>query len=337
LEDADVNTARRMGLILTTLFAAATLATAAQQDRGQASLTWLSIPSSPRDAALGVTVSLSDRDASTALHNPAGLTTVNRPSIVLQRNVWISDMHVTDLAVSYPLRPVGTLALTMRSMDYGVFEFTSPAANESGYVDLDASDAGDVGAYAIGLAFGRNLTDQLSIGIHGKYARENLGTVSGSAASVEQMLLDLGTHYYSVATGITLAALISNAGATSTATDGNASFAPPTAFTLGVMYDALAPYLPPDTPAALVIRVQGSQPQDGDREYSVGSEFRYNVTARIHAALRTGWTQLDSGGLTLGLGIGGELDIARMTFDYAYVDHGSHLGSVNLIGITLGF
>ena len=326
-----------------------TSATASEIDaqRGSATVSWLAVSAHARDAAMGNTGTFNDRDAGAAFQNPAGLGRIAGGSMYFNHNRWIAGMSVTDFAVAYAVPYMSTLALTVRSMDYGSFEFTRRADNPAGYVEIGNNQVGTVGGLLLGGAWGTKLTEQLSFGVQAKYVRDQLGSttvpsVGGdslltSNVLVDGLLYDAGTYFDTKWRSVAFTMAIQNVGQRITASTGRGGFSAPMTFKVGIAADLFQLIDVTDLPVYLRTRVEGVDPRDAPEHIRFGSELAYDITPQISASLRGGHFRHEDGGLTLGFGICGDFGIGNASFDYAYVDYGSALGAVSMFGIALGF
>lgn len=323
------------------------LASEVDAQRGSTTLSWLAIIANARDAAMGNTGTFSDRDASAAMQNPAGLGRLEDGSAYFNYNRWITDMAVTDFAVSYPVPYMGTFALMVRSMDYGAFEFTRRADNPAGYVETNDNQVGTVGGILFGAAWGTGLTDQLSFGFQAKYVRDQLGqtpvlspggdSLLTSDVLVDAFLYDAGTYFDTGWRSVAITMTIQNVGPRITASTGRHGFSAPMTFKVGIAADLLEIIDVIDLPMYFRTRVEGVDPRDAPEHIRFGSELAYDVTPRINASVRGGYFDHRDGGLTLGIGLAGDFGAGIASFDYAYVDYGSALGAVNMFGIGVSF
>lgn len=316
--------------------------------RGQATMTWIGIPASASDEAIGGVTSASDASATCAFTNPAGLGRIERASVFLNHTSWLADMTINDLAVAYRVPNIGTFALSFRSMDYGDFTFTKLADNGRGYDFVSDDSAGTVAGTLIGLAYGRKLTDKFSIGGQIKYASDKLGKMDtydraserlnyGQQAALTAYLFDFGTSYHTGWKSLTINMTIQNFGASQKASNGVEEFTPPLTFKVGMSADALDLIGMRNDLFGLTIRTEGTDPRDDRLGFNAGGELRLKATDIATVAVRGGYSRRDAGGLTFGAGVGGALGPVRAQLDYAYSDWGGILGSVNRVGLGVAF
>ena len=328
-------------------FGSADLAWAAVQ-RGQATLSWIAIGASARDAAMGGTAVFTDQDASAAFQNPAGLGRLQRGNVFVNRTQWLADMAINDIAVAYRLPNIGTLAVAVRTIDYGEFKFTAiDATNPQGYRDLPADTVGTPGGFVVGLAYGRKLTDKFTVGGQVKYASDRLGKMNvleqqtvktGSEAKISGFLLDFGTNYNTGFKSLNISMAIQNFGSEKGASNGRGEFTAPLTFKVGLSANVLEFAGMEDAPMSLLVRAEGTDPRDAREGLNLGTELKFMPMSGIYAAARAGMaTRQDDGGMSFGLGVGGTVGPVQAAVDYAYSDYGSILGGVNRIGVSVSF
>lgn len=331
-------------LIITTAFPAV----AAQ--RGQATMTWLGIASSPRDEAMGGVSSLGDASASCAFTNPAGLGRIERGSAYFAHTSWLADMSVIDLAIAYTVPDIGTFGIAVRSMDYGDFVFSKVALNSQGYSITPSDSTSSVVGTMVGISYGRKLTDKFSVGGQFKYVTDKLGVMdtynSGTGvlspmeeAKLSAILFDFGTSYHTGWNGVNLSMTIQNFGASQKASNGVEEFTPPLTFKIGLEADVLQFARMQNDMASVRVRLEGVDPRDDRENLNVGVEIESKPVEKVSLALRGGWARRDVGGMSLGFGLGVPEIMGGVggTFDYSYSNYGDILGSVNRFGLSVNF
>ena len=138
----------------------------------------------------------------TALHwNPAGLARMQSREVAIARTDWVLDINHVFVGAALPLGDVGTLGVSVYSLTMGDMEMTTAQQPDGTGVMFGASN------FAIGLAYARALTDRFSVGIQGKYIRENISSTSASAFA-----LDIGSQYRTNFRGLTIGMSIANFG-----------------------------------------------------------------------------------------------------------------------------
>lgn len=330
------------------IIAAAFPATAAQ--RGQATMTWLGIASSPRDEAMGGVASLGDATASCAFTNPAGLGRIERGSAYFTYTSWLADMAVSDVAVAYNVHSIGTFGLAVRAMDYGDFVFTKVALNAKGYNITPSDSTGTPAGTMVGISYGRMLTNKFSVGGQIKYVADKLGVMDTynsttdvlspmQEAKLDAVLFDFGTSYQTGWNGVNLSMTIQNFGTSQKASNGVEEFTPPLTFKVGLEADVLQFAQLQNDMTQVTVRFEGVDPRDDRENLNVGMEVVSTPVEKVSLALRGGWGRRDVGGMSYGFGVGVPDLMGGIggSFDYSYSDYGDILGSVSRMGLSVNF
>lgn len=316
--------------------------------RGQATMTWLGIAATARDEAMGGTATAGDGSAACAFTNPAGLGRVGCRSVFFNTTSWLADMSVTDAAVAYRWNDIGTFALSLRSMNYGDFTFTTLFANEDGYIYTPSDSSGDPAGMMVGFAYGRKLTDKFSIGAQLKYVSDQLGKMNvldkalnrvnyGEEANQSAVLFDFGTSYHTGWKSVTINMTIQNFGSSQKASNGVEEFTPPLTFKVGLEADAFQLVGMNIPMADLLVRFEGADPRDDQLGFNTGAELMLKPMDLVNLAVRGGYTRRDQGGLTFGAGVGTTLGGFNTKLDWGYSDWGGVLGGVNRVGVSFDF
>jgi hypothetical protein len=182
-----------------------TLATAeawAQFDNiGTSAANFLKIGVGSRGEAMAGAYVAQVNDITSLYWNIAGLARMTSREVAIARTDWIMDINHVFVGAGLPLGGFGTLAFSVYSLTMDDMEETTPQQPDGTGVFFGASN------FAIGLAYARSLTDRFSVGVHVKYIRESISSMSASAFA-----LDVGTQYVTGFRGLTIGMNISNFG-----------------------------------------------------------------------------------------------------------------------------
>jgi long-subunit fatty acid transport protein len=147
-----------------------------QAKLAQTGLQFLEIGVSPRAEAMGGAFVLAGNNADALFYNPAGISKVNSTyDVVLNRVQWFADINYNAVGVTFkPEGEYGVFGLSFLNADYGDFYGTRVSAGSvAGYEDTGTFSPT---AMAIGLSYGKQLSDKFSIGGQVKYVRQSLGS-----------------------------------------------------------------------------------------------------------------------------------------------------------------
>ncbi len=335
---------RIMILSLILIFLASLPATAKMKKLGQAGMTFLKIGGSARAAGMAGVFDFAQGDLASVFYNPAGLASVKNRAFFFNYTSWIADMSVSHIAASWDFDTYGVLALTAQSMNYGEIYGTEISDTDPrGFTDIDV---GNVGALALGVSYGKQMTDKFSIGGSVSWVTQKLGvndTYTGNELDVEAkqnkvsgLSFNFGTNYDTGIRSVHLTMSIRNYSAQMLYE--NEEFQLPQTYKIGLSANLfeLLPFLG-GPEKSLILAVEGVDARDRPEYLNVGME--YSLLNMID--LRAGWAaqrkEDTSGGICAGaglkldnLGFAGRLDIA-------YSDFGGVFGSVMRVSVQGSF
>ncbi len=187
---------------LATWFAGPVPARAQQfNNAGTSVANFLKIPVGPRATALGGAYSAMADDASSLYWNPAGMLGVSKHEVAFVHNEWLLDLQHEFVSGVFSIGPNDRLGLSVSYLSMGEMEETSPSAPQGTGLFFNAYDV------ALGLAYGRQLTDRLALGGQAKLVRESIAKSTASGVA-----FDLGLLFTSEWNGLRIGATISNFG-----------------------------------------------------------------------------------------------------------------------------
>ena len=149
------------------------------------------------------------RDLSSVYWNAAGLAYMDNSEVQFSYQPWIADIDVAFIGGGVALPRIGTLALSITSMNYGRTGVTTLEMQEGTGETYQATE------YAAAFSYARKLAQWFAFGASGKFISSNIWHMKAQA-----MALDLGvlvnTHFLSPtgerAHGMTIGMSISNYG-----------------------------------------------------------------------------------------------------------------------------
>lgn len=172
---------------------------------GTAAATELLIPVGARDMAMGGATSATTYGIDAIHWNPAGLGRMEGSAeAMLSSMSYIADIRVNYGAVGFKFSGFGSVAFSVKAMDFGDILLTSTDDPE-GIAGRTFSPT----YVTMGLTYARAFTDNITAGGSVKLISENLQRVSGSG-----LALDIGVQYRSVAgfKGINMGVALKNVG-----------------------------------------------------------------------------------------------------------------------------
>lgn len=305
---------------------------------------FLLIEPSARIAGMG-NAGVSIRDGLDAAYfNPAVIGLLQGYNLQITHSAWLADITYDYVAFSLPAGKWGNLVASLTALNSGEIDVRTVAQ------PLGTGERFSVSDVAIGVGYGRQVTDRFSAGARVNYVQETIWNTS-----LNTVVFDFGTLYQVSERGLRIGASLSNFGTQgrfsgrdlSLVYDGDPTrygdngalpgevytdaFAVPTFFRVGVgMPFRLSPQ------ANLQVAVDAFHPSDNTEGMSAGAEFEY----LRRFALRAGWQsafQRDTElGLTLGIGMWGKLDVYGYKVDYGWAEH-RRLGGTHRVTFGLTF
>jgi len=139
---------------------------------GTTAANFLTIPVGPRATGMGGAFTAIANDATSAFWNSGGLSRVKRSEITFAYTEWLVQTNFNWLGFVYKLDEDNAIALFVNQLDYGEENVTVPGQEQGTGAKWRAEDI------ALGLSYGRNLTDRFSIGGTIKYISQSIWNVS---------------------------------------------------------------------------------------------------------------------------------------------------------------
>jgi len=278
-------------------------------------------------------------DDASALHfNPAGLVQFSTNQVVAAHTEYVAELRHEFFGVVYHLTGEDALGLSVSSLHTDDMEITT---------ETQPSGTGryfTFGDLALGLSYGRKMTDQFSFGITLRYVDETLDVLH-----MRSFMVDLGTYYWTGLGSARFAVVIANFGADAapsgsvpgpggTTITSFQSFSLPTVFRLGIAID------PVDSEDHLLTTsLQLDHPNDNAEHVRLGIEYAWRRTVFARLGIKRtidqpvfGEDQTTAESYAIGLGVRVPLSLSTIGADYAYSDFG-RLGPVHRMTLAFTF
>lgn len=168
---------------------------------GTTAAKFLSIPVGARAVGMGGAFVAVANDASAMYWNPSGLAKLTQSEAIFTHANWIADISFNYGGVVIPLRELGTVGVNFTSMTMDEMERTTEELPEGTGQTFSA------GSFAVGVAYGKKLTDWFSIGANVKYINEHIWNSTATGLAV-----DVGTLFTTPFAGLKFGAGITNFG-----------------------------------------------------------------------------------------------------------------------------
>ncbi len=344
-------TFRRLSLRALPLLAAGLLAAprADAQNVSRAGTTaaaFLSIGVGPRAAALGGAFTAVANDATALYWNPAGLAQLGSGELITAHSEWLADVSHDYVGVAMPLAG-GVAGASVTVLGVPDMVVRTEENQEGTGETFDASDM------AIGVTYGRRITDRFSLGASAKMIQQRIWHSSATGFA-----FDLGTQFRTdFFGGLTIGAALTNFGTdlrldgrdlrTSVDPDptqeGNngeipadyalESWSLPLDFKLGVVMQPLATRM-----NQLTVAIDALHPSSNYESLNLGAEYGFRERIYFRGGFQGLFLPEREGGLSVGVGVRQPLPYRNglAKLDYAFRDAG-RLGRVHTIGLSVTF
>lgn len=307
---------KRALLLLVAL--SATLSAQTFKRTGTSGFTFLQVPMSARDAALGETgLAGADGGPLGLFLNPAGPAfALESRAVGLSYAPWIADIAHYGVAFALPLE-LGLVGVSANVMDHGSMERT---VRQVGTREFSTAGTFSARSMALGVSYGRRLTDKFAFGLTLKYVEERVDVYSAS-----NVLLDGGMIYHTGFQTLRLAAVIQNFG--TNAKFVNDEFRMPSTLRMGAAMDALGGS---GEPLRVTLMAEALHPSDNDERIHAGLEVAWQESISLRYGYKFGYDEEDH---SFGLGLRSNLGLP-VDLDFAYVLFG-RLGDVMRMSVQV--
>ena len=284
---------------------------------GRTAFQFLKIGLGARQAALGEASVALVRDVSAAFWNPGAIAGIERYDAALTYTRWLADMNYGGAAVGARVRGIGTFALAVAALDYGDIP---EAVLGTGSNDPRTGNTFTGNDFMAGVAYAREFTDRLAIGVGVKYLHENLWNESAHTVA-----FDVGTNYAVGYRGLRLAMAAQNLGGSvswraDSLTDRTEGYDLPLTFRVGVSAPLVGPdaFVRMDGPHRLVAAVEAINTNDFSERLHLGLEYTFNDLLVLRGGYRVNYAE---GNWSVGAGLTPTVGDLRLRLDYAYVGY----------------
>lgn len=323
---------RKAGFSLLVVIACAALGAgpaAAQSKVGSTLGTFLRIEPGARGAALGNAGSALPGGIEAVYYNTGALGLLEGSAVLYSHASWFAGISHDYVGVALPVKGLGNIFTSVTALNSGDIQVRTVDRPEGTGVNYTVSNV------ALGLGYGRRITERFAAGLQANYVTEKIWNTSDHT-----LTFNLGSLYRLNTAGAELGFSLSNVGTQSRFTgrdlnitydadsgtygDNSAlpgeqstdSFPLPGLFRLGLSW----PLRFSDSSRVLLL-AEGLHPNDNSESMNLGAEWEL----RDLLALRMGYQtlfQTDSQlGLTFGFGVKGRLGGNAYRFDYAWAGH----------------
>ncbi|UCE24937.1 MAG: PorV/PorQ family protein [Candidatus Zixiibacteriota bacterium] len=260
-------------------------------------------------------------DISSVYYNPAGLVYMYGREAAFSYISMPADISYYFGAIGLPLESIGGV------LGISAYTLTSGEMVETDYIDIYDPQVGtgrvfSYDDFALGVSYGRYLTDRFSIGFSVKYIGEFTHDYSASGWSA-----DVGTNYDTGFRNFTIAMVITNFGPDMRMIADD--YPLPINFKFGASINVLD-----GDDHILTFAAEGSHPSDNLEKYNSGLEYTYKERFVLRGGGRFNY---DVDGFTAGGGLRVPFgEESELRFDYAFQDFGI-LTEVHRFSMSIAF
>jgi hypothetical protein len=290
----------------------------------------LLIEPSARATAMGNAGVALYNDVVSAYYNPGALGQLNGYGVHFTHSLWLADITYDYAAAFLQAGSFGNLFFSLTALNSG--EIAVRTVEQP----LGTGERYTVSNLALGLGYGRALSDRFSVGLQLTYLQETIWH-----SSLSTFALNVGTIYRLSENGLRLGASISNFGlqAGYSGRDlrlqydldprkyGDNSALPGEVFTqdysLPVLFRVgLSLPVRFNSRHQLLLAVDAFHPNDNNESASVGAEWTFMNAFSVRGGYQNLFLKDSEVGLTFGAGLHYDLDRVTLHCDYGWADYG---------------
>jgi len=321
----------KCGLVLATLAAALFCAGAAsaQTKTGTTILDFLAIEPSARFAAMGNAGTSITDDVQAIHYNPGALGWMSRGAVQFTHGVWFAGIQYDYAVAALTFGNLGNVSLAVTSLRSGDMEVRTVER------PLGTGERFSVRDVAIGLGYGRQVTERFAAGVQIRWANETIWNTG-----VDMLTASLGTVYRLTDSGLSLGSSLLNVGtrgrfdgrdfaiqydgdpdragdnSTLPASQWSDEFPVPILFRVGLSY----PYRVSQN-SQLLIAVDASHPSDNTESLDLGWEWTWRDAFSVRGGYQNLYQRDSEFGLTTGVGIRASAGGRPFQIDYGWAYH----------------
>jgi hypothetical protein len=331
-------------IVLAFILVLAASSLCAQSKTGTTIGDFLLIEPSARIAGMGNAGATSYSEIQCAYYNPAAIGLLTSTGVQFSYVPWLAGINYDYAAAALHMGDFGNLYAGVTALNSGEIDVRTVEQEHGTGERYTVSDI------AIGIGYGKQISDRFSVGVQAQYVQETIWHSSLSAFAI-----NVGTIYRISADGLHIGASISNFG-TRGSYDGR---------DLRIKYDQNSSVygdnssLPGelvtgDFPLPVLFRVGVGMPvnissqntlrlaidalhrSDNTESMNFGAEWEFLNTFMLRGGYQDLFQKDSETGLTLGVGVRYATDAVRLSFDYGWVDHG-RLEKINMMTLGASF
>lgn len=302
----------------------------AQSNTGTTIGQFLLIEPSARYAAMGNAAVASADEISAAYYNPGAIGRLDGYGIQFTHSMWLADITYNYAVALVGMGEIGNLYFNVTSLNSGEMDVRTVEQ------PLGTGERFTVSDIALGIGYGRRLTNRFSMGVQLTYIQETI-----FHSSLSTVAINVGTMFDLTEDGLVLGASISNYGlpgsysgrdlriqydlneekyGDNSALPGEAvtdEFPLPVLFRVGLTYPVQI-----NNSNSVKVAVNAYHPNDNTESISFGAEWMISDILALRGGYQNMFLKDSEVGLTLGTGLIIGIQDYKMQIDYAWADHG---------------
>jgi hypothetical protein len=304
----------------------------------------LRIPAGARGTALSGSAIADAAGVEALFWNPAGAAQIQGTEILFSTMSYLVDSDVHFVGVTHQLGGIGTIGFAFKALTFGdIAVTTEDAGGETGERFSPSSTV-------IGATFSRSVTDRVAIGVTADLVTESIRNERATGVA-----FDVGLQYALETRGIRFGAVMKSFGpkmrfegpdfgfttnppggdptsSPRTVVTESAAFELPSAFLVGISYDALQ-----SQSGALRLLTGFESSTFAEGAYRFGAEYSWRELLVMRAgATASSWDE-STWGATFGGGVRARLGESRLEIDYTRRTTSEYFADQNLVSVKMGF
>ncbi len=310
---------------------------------GRTAFQFLKIGIGARQAGLGEASIALVRDVNSVFWNPANTAAIESVEASFTYTRWLADMNYVSGAIGARWNRVGVFTLSIASLDYGDIPEATVGGGSNGDSRTGATFSG--GDIMLGLAYTREFTDRLSIGINAKMIRESLASGIDIAGdhfnrTASTIAFDVGTNYYLGYRGIRLSMSAQNFGGAvkwlGDASDRVEGYDMPLIFRIGISTNLVGTdnaFLDMGPTHRVAFSAEAINTNDYSERVNLGAEYLFSDFLALRGGYRFNYAE---GNWAAGVGLYQSVSGFALRLDYAYV-HYEFLDAPHRFSVSMAF
>lgn len=291
---------------------------------------FLLIEPSARVAGMGNAGVTAHEEILSAYFNPGAIGLQRGYGVQISHSEWLAGINYNYAAAGLQAGEIGSLFIHLTSLNSGDIDVRTVEQ------PLGTGERYSVSNIALGLGFGRQISDRFSVGAQISYVQETIWH-----SSLTSVAFSMGTVYMLSGNGLRLGASVSNFGPPAKYSgrdirirydedpsrygDNSSlpaelfteSFALPILFRVGVAWP-----LQFSEKNRLLLAADAFHPNDNTESMSLGAEWQLLNTLALRGGYQNLFLKDSEVGLTLGAGLNFGFEELAIRVDYAWADHG---------------